>query len=226
MEKKAAKKKNKIEFHFITIFPKIFSSYIGESLFKRAQKEKIVSLTSWNLRDFSKERHNKVDDKPFGGGAGMVLQVEPVYGAVKAATKTKKSTRVILFSTRGKVFTQEDARRLAGYDRLVFVCGRYEGVDERVADHIADEEISLGDFVLAGGELPALVVAEAVARHIPGFLGKEESLEEIKGSYPTYSRPAKFVWKKDAPSWDVPDVLISGNHAQIDKWRTGQQNPI
>jgi tRNA (guanine37-N1)-methyltransferase len=154
----------------------------------------------------------------------MVMQVEPIFRAVAKVKKGKKA-RVILFSTRGKTFDQKAARRLARYDNLIFIAGRYEGVDERVAAHLADEELSMGNFVLAGGELPALTVIEAVARHIPGVLGKSESLEEKKGSYPVYTRPAAF--KPASPAggpgkgnaWKVPEVLQSGDHAKISKWR-------
>jgi tRNA (guanine37-N1)-methyltransferase len=187
-----------MRFHVITIFPDIFDSYIRESLFKRAEKNKIVSVSSYNLRDFTTERHRKVDDRPFGGGPGMVLQIQPVYDAVKsikqkvAKRKKKAKTRVILFSTRGKKLGAKEAKRLSKYDDLILICGRYEGVDERVAEHVADEEISIGDYILSGGELPAMVLMESVSRFIPGFLGKEESLEEVTGSFPTYSRPEVF----------------------------------
>ena len=157
----------------------------------------------------------------------MVMKVEPIYAAhKKIVSKIKKGkTRTILFSTRGKVFTNEDAKRLSKYDNLILICGRYEGVDERVAEHIADEEISIGDFVLSGGELPALVVIDAVSRQIPGVLGKTESLEEIKGSYPVYTKPAEFVIKEKGRKkiWKVPEVLQSGNHKRIEEWRAGNR---
>ncbi len=187
-----------MQFHVITIFPDIFDSYIRESLFKRATENKIVSVNSYNLRDFTEERHRKVDDRPFGGGPGMVLQIQPVYDAVKsikqkaAKRKKKRKVRTILFSTRGKKLDAKEAKRLSKYDDLILICGRYEGVDERVAEHVADEEISIGDYILSGGELPAMVLMESVSRFIPGFLGKEESLEETNGSFPTYSRPEVF----------------------------------
>ena len=189
-------------FHIVTIFPEIFDSYLGESLFKRARENKMISVQAYDLRSFSQDRHRKVDDRPFGGGPGMVFKVEPIYRAVDtilkkiAKGKTKRKVRTILFSTRGKKLDAVMAKRLAKYDDLIFLCGRYEGVDERVAEHIADEEISMGDYVLSGGELPALVLMESVSRFVPGFLGKEESLEEINGSFPTYTRPEFFVPKK------------------------------
>jgi tRNA (guanine37-N1)-methyltransferase len=212
-----------MRFHVLTIFPDIFDSYTNESLFKRAQKSKIISIKAYNLRDFTDDKHNKVDDRPFGGGPGMVLKVQPIWDAVKKIkihTLKKGKTRVVLFSARGKKLDAKTAQRLAKYNDLILICGRYEGVDERVAEHIADEEISIGDYVLSGGELPALVLMEAVSRHIPGFLGKEESLEEVNGSFATYTRPENFVPKK-GKSWKVPGVLLSGDHKKIDHWRKG-----
>ena len=210
-----------MRFHILTIFPGMFDSYLDESLFKRAQKSKLVSVRAYDLRAFTKDKHKKVDDRPFGGGPGMVLKVQPVWNAVKkleSGALKKGKTRVILFSTRGKMLDAKVARRLAKYDNLVLICGRYEGVDERVAEHIADEEISIGDYVLSGGELPALVLMEAVSRQLPGFLGKEESLEEVNGSFPTYTRPEIFAPAK-GKKWRVPPVLLSGNHKKIDEWR-------
>ena len=207
---------------FISLFPDAFTSYLDESIVKRARKNKLISFRCINPRDFTRDPHHTVDGTPYGGGPGMVLKIEPIWKAVQHACKgTKKKRRIILFSLRGKKFTQETARRLSKYDQLVLICGRYEGVDERVAEAIADEEISIGDFVLSGGELPALVLSEAVMRHIPGVLGKKESLEEIKGSYPVYTRPPVFeiTKKKKKKKLKVPDVLLGGNHKYIDEWR-------
>ncbi len=219
-----------MRFHLITIFPDIFDSYLNESLVKRAREKKIVGVKVYDLRDFTTERHHKVDDRPFGGGPGMVLQIEPIYRAVqfvKLKVKSRKSkapkVRTILFSTRGKKLDANTATRLSKYDELIMICGRYEGVDERVAEHIVDEEISIGDYVLSGGELPALVTMEAVSRFIPGFLGKEESLEEINGSFPTYSRPEVFRPRK-GKRWSVPKVLLSGDHKRIVDWRKGERS--
>jgi tRNA (guanine37-N1)-methyltransferase len=212
-----------MRFHVLTIFPEMFDSYLNESLFKRAQKKKIIAVRAYDLRAFTKDNHKKVDDRPFGGGPGMVLKVQPIWDAIKKIQTTafkKKKSRVILFSTRGKRLDAKMAQRLAKYDDLILICGRYEGVDERVAEHIADEEVSIGEYVLSGGELPALVLMEAVSRHVPGFLGKEESLEEVNGSFPTYTRPESFVLKK-GKAWNVPEVLLSGNHKKIDEWRKG-----
>ncbi len=211
-----------IHFHVITIFPELFGagSYTDHSLLKRAKEAGAISIQAHDLREWGAGIHRKVDDIPYGGGPGMVLGVEPIYKAVKAATKgtVKKDTRVVLFSTRGKRFTGTEAERLAQYKNIVFVCGRYEGVDERVAEHIADEEISMGDFVLMGGELPAMIVIEAVSRFVPEVLGKLESLESVKGSYPAYTRPETFKPTK-AKEWKVPDILLSGHHKEIEKWR-------
>lgn len=221
-------------FHIVTIFPKIFDSYLHESFFKRAREKKLIAVQAYDLRDFSKDRHLKVDDRPFGGGPGMVLKVEPVYRAVATIIKKiakpvagkKRKIRTILFSTRGRKLDAKEAQRLAKYDDLILICGRYEGVDERVAEHIADEEISIGNYVLSGGELPALVLIESVSRFVPGFLGKEESREEINGSFPTYTRPEVFVppttmarAKKKNAKWRVPKILLSGNHQKIEAWR-------
>lgn len=219
-KKTTARTKNSLRFDILTIFPKAFDSYFEESLIKRAKAKKIIEIGVHNIRDFSNDRHNKVDDKPFGGGPGMVMKVEPIFRAVeKLKRKNFKKERVILFSTRGEKFTAKTAQRLSKYDRLILISGRYEGVDERVAERIADEEISMGDYVLSGGELPAMVLVEAVSRFVPGFLGKYESLEEVNGSFPTYTRPESFKSNKNKKPWVVPKVLLSGDHAQIEAWR-------
>lgn len=198
-----------------------------------------MEIRTHNLRDFTDDKHRKVDDTPYGGGPGMVLKYEPIAEAVEEIQKNggkkklrNRKTRVILFSLRGKKFDQKEAHRLAKYDQLIFICGRYEGVDERVAQYVADEEISLGDFVLSGGELPAAMVIEAISRLVPGMLGKMESLEEKKGSYPVYTKPEVIYLKaKSSPlrrgfggraklkALRVPLVLLSGNHKKIDEWR-------
>lgn len=212
---------NNIRFDVLSAFPEAFFSYIEESMIRRARESKIIYVKLHDLRDFSKDSHRKIDDRPFGGGPGMVIQVEPVFRAVQSIKSKNKNfkTRTILFSTRGKKLDAKIAKRLSKYDRLILICGRYEGVDERVAKHIADEEISIGDYVLSGGELPALVLIETVSRFLPGFLGKSESLEEIKGSYPVYTRPAVFYPKKKSREWRVPPALLSGDHKKILNWR-------
>ena len=210
-----------MRFDVITIFPRIFDSYLNESLFKRAVKSGIVDIRVHDLRKYSSDkRHHKVDDKPFGGGPGMVMQVEPIYKVVShlKAKSSKLKARTILFSTRGKKLDATTAKRLSRYDRLVLICGRYEGVDERVAEHIADEELSVGEYVLSGGEIPALALMEAVSRYLPGFLGKYESLEDVKGSYPVYTRPEVFLPKRGA-KWSVPKDLMMGDHKRIAAWR-------
>ncbi len=216
-KKKISQKRAGKKFHLLTVFPQIAGSYIQESFLKRAQEKKLVTIVSHDIRKFTRDKHKKVDDRPFGGGPGMVLKVQPIADAVKQIISRSKipakKRRTILFSLRGKKLNHTLVRRLLRYDELILICGRYEGVDERVAEHVADEEISLGDFVLSGGELPALVLIEAVCRYIPGFLGKQESLEDIKGSYPTYTRPEKIG------QWKVPGVLLSGNHRKIAEWR-------
>lgn len=210
-----------MQFHILSIFPKIFDSYLKESLLGRAQKNGLVKIKTYDLRDFTTDKHRKADDKPFGGGPGMVIKIEPVYRAIrklKATRDKRQGMRIILFSTRGKKLNSKIAKRLTRYDQLILICGRYEGVDERVAKYVADEEISIGDYVLSGGELPALVLIETVSRFLPGFLGKNESLEEIKGSFPTYTRPEIFKPAKNK-KWPVPKVLLSGDHKKIRNWR-------
>lgn len=213
------------KFDIITLFPDSVSSYVMSSLMERAAKRNLIRVRAINLRDFAEGRHKTTDLSPYGGGPGMVLKPEPIWRAViklkDERQKKKKKTRVILFSLRGKRFTQKEAVRLSKYEHLIFICGRYEGVDERVAMHLADEEISIGDYVLSGGELPALVVIEAVVRNIKGFLGKEESREDIRGSYPAYTRPPALEVKLNGKKriLKVPETLMSGNHAKIEKWR-------
>lgn len=207
--------KKKIRFDVLTLFPEVFPCYFNQSIFGRAQKKNIIQVKLHQLRDYTADKHRTVDDSPYGGGPGMVFKVEPIYKAVqKIKTQNKnKKLRTILFSTRGKQFNDKIAQRLAKYDELILICGRYEGVDERIAKKVADEEISIGDFVLSGGEIPAMILMEVVSRYIYGVLGKRESLESIKGSYPVYTRPEVFK------NWKVPKVLLSGNHKKIEEWR-------
>jgi len=219
-----------IRFDIVTIFPKALRPYADASILGRAQKKGVIKIELTDLRDFAEDRHRKVDDRAYGGGPGMVLKVGPIFRAVRflkskaASRKSRFGSRVILFSTRGKKFNAKEAKRLSRYRQLIMICGRYEGVDERVAEYIADEEISVGDFVLAGGELPALILTEAVSRQIKGVLGKNESLEEIKGFYPVYTRPEMFLPQPGHRSgkWRVPKTLLSGNHRLIEKMRKGE----
>ena len=219
-----------LAFDIITIFPEIFDSYLKESLIARAQKKKLIKINVHNLRKWTADRHQTVDDRPFGGGLGMVMKVEPIYKAVKVIKK-KKKTKIILFTPRGKKFNQKMAYQLSKLNQLIMICGRYEGVDERVAKHIADLELSIGDYDLMGGELPAMVVIETVARLIPGILGKEQLLKERitkeKGfiEYPQYTRPEVFEPKKGL-KWPVLKVLLSGNHKKIAEWRKKHQKVI
>jgi tRNA (guanine37-N1)-methyltransferase len=208
-----------MKFDIITIFPAMFDSYFSESILKRAQKSGAVEIEVHNLRDFTRDKHKTTDDTPYGGGAGMVMKVEPVYRAVSSIGKDKK-TRVILFSAKGKKYTQQDAMRLSKFENLILVCGRYEGVDERVAEHIADEEISIGDFVLTGGELPAMVVVDSVARLLPGVLGNSNSPLFESHSAPNYLEHPQYTKPEEFRGWKVPEVLLGGNHREIEKWRS------
>ncbi|MFA6534005.1 MAG: tRNA (guanosine(37)-N1)-methyltransferase TrmD [Patescibacteria group bacterium] len=212
-----------MRFDLITIFPEIFNSYINESILKIAQKKKKIEIRVHNLRDYTFDRHHTVDDKPYGGGPGMLLMVEPFYKALKKIKRAKKS-RVIMLDPAGKKFDQKMAHKFAGLDQVIMLCGRYEGFDERIKK-LVDERVSIGDFVLSGGELPAMVIVEATARLIPGVLGKAESLKEESFSkelqyfaeYPQYTRPEAF--KAGKAIWRVPPVLLSGNHRKISEWR-------
>lgn len=214
-------------FNIITIFPEIFNSYFSESLIKRALDKGLIRIKIHNLRKWTKDKRKTVDDRPFGGGLGMVMKIEPIYRAVlgierKNKAKNKKS-KVILFTPRGKKFSQKMAYQFSKLDNLIMICGRYEGVDERIAKHVADELVSVGDYVLMGGELPAMIVIETVARLIPGVLGKPQLLKERitrqKGfiEYPQYTRPEVFSPKK-GDKWQVPKVLLSGHHKNIAEW--------
>jgi tRNA (guanine37-N1)-methyltransferase len=233
------------QFDIITIFPKIFESFLKESFIKKAQEKRLIKINIHNLRDFTTDQHNTVDDRPYGGGLGMVLKIEPIYKAVKKinrpgsakASARQGKSKIILFTPRGKKFNQRIAYRLSKLNRIIMICGRYEGVDERVAKYIADLELSIGDYDLMGGELPAMVVIEAVARLIPGVLGKPQLLKERitkeKGfiEYSQYTRPPKFYQKgkfgRARPEvWRVPKVLLSGHHKKIEEWRKKYQKVI
>lgn len=211
-----------MHFDILSLFPESFGSYLDVSILKRAREDGKIDIKTWNIRDFTRDKHQKADDTPYGGGAGMVMKPEPIFECVEAALADgapREKTRIILFSAKGKLFKQEDARRLAGYDRLVLICGRYEGVDERVSEHLVDEEFSIGEYVLTGGELPAMIVTDAVSRLLPGVLGNAESAvteshsEEGVLEYPQYTKPEEYR------GWNVPDVLLSGHHKEIEEWR-------
>lgn len=208
-------------FDIVTIFPEIVEPYASASILGRAQKANILAIRAHNLRDWTKDKHHTVDDTPYGGGPGMVMKVEPFDKAVKKVKRRLKKTRVIVTAASGKTFTQEDAKRLAKYDQLIFLCGRYEGIDHRVTKYIADETLSIGNYVLTGGELPAMVMIDAIARMIPGVI-EAESLEQESHStegyreYPQYTKPEEYK------GWRVPDVLLSGDHKKIREWREEQ----
>ena len=218
---------NSMIFDIITIFPKSFGPYFNESILKRAQEKKLIQIKIWNLRDFTKDKHHKVDDKPYGGGPGMVMKIEPLINAIKKIVTHPQtpSLMIILLSASGKQFTQKTAREYAKkYNRIILIAGHYEGIDERVKKvfnvlGFKFQELSIGPYVLTGGELPAMVVIDAVARHIPGVLGKAESLEEKRYGVgvPVYTRPETFKWR--GKIYKVPKVLLSGNHRQIDVFR-------
>ncbi|MBD3310927.1 MAG: tRNA (guanosine(37)-N1)-methyltransferase TrmD [Candidatus Magasanikbacteria bacterium] len=241
-----------MKFNIITIFPDLITQYCSESILKRAQENKLIEINSINLRDFTEDKHKSVDDTPYGGGPGMVMKPEPIYKALKSIdaipfrkvdglTKIKKvfngslkkKKRTFLLSPRGKQFNQEMAEKFSKLDEITFVSGRYEGVDQRVVDHMVDEEISIGPYVLAGGELGALVIIEAVSRLVPGMLGNPASLDEetfglrqpvasskqqseTQKEYSQYTKPANFK------GWKVPDVLLSGDHRRVEEWRKKQ----
>jgi tRNA (guanine37-N1)-methyltransferase len=201
----------------VTIFPELFGSFIATSLIGRARERGILDIRLHNLRGFTHDRHRQVDDEPYGGGPGMVMKPEPWFEAVESLPPG----HVVLLSPQGRLLTQSIARELAAGEHLVFLCGRYEGVDERVAEHLADEEISIGDYVVGGGETPAMVVIETVARLVPGVVGEPESVADDSFSHgildhPHYTRPAEFRGLR------VPDVLLSGDHAAIFRWRREQ----
>jgi tRNA (guanine37-N1)-methyltransferase len=203
----------------LTLFPAMFAGPLDESIVQRARKNGVLELTVTNLRDYTHDRHKTVDDKPFGGGPGMLLKPEPIFEAVEKLASDK--TRVILLSPSGRKFTQAIARELAQQEQLLLICGSYEGFDERIREHLADDELSIGDYVLTNGALPAMVIIDAVTRLLPGVLGddessRDESFSENLLEYPHYTRPAEFRGMK------VPDVLLSGNHAEIAKWRAEQ----
>jgi tRNA (guanine37-N1)-methyltransferase len=235
-----------MRFDLITIFPEFFAGPFDHGILRRARETGLVQVNVQDLRVFTKDRHRTVDDRPFGGGEGMVLKPEPLFEAVESllghsvGDATQKAARdsgtvIVLMSAAGKLFDQEMARRYAQLERIIFICGRYEGVDERVAEHLATEEVSIGNFVLSGGELPAMLVIDAVTRLIPGALGNEASSQNesfgethdppagashqprvssrLLLDFPHYTRPAEYR------GWTVPEVLIGGNHAEVTKWR-------
>lgn len=227
-----------LKFDIITIFPQVFGPYFSESIIKRAQQKKLVKIKVHNLRDYTIDKHKTTDDRPFGGGPGMVMMVEPIYNCLKKLKLERGQTdsKTILLSPQGQQFNQTQAQELSRLKKLTLICGRYEGVDQRVADNLIDKEISIGDYILTGGELPGMVIVDAVTRLVPGVVKPESLLEESFNltdrdetdrqtgrqtgnktvkvlEYPQYTRPEKFH------GWRVPDVLLSGNHQKIGEWR-------
>ena len=211
-----------MKFHILTIFPEFFASPFSYGVVAKARQAGKLEIQVHDLRHWTYDRHRTVDDRPFGGGEGMLLKPDPLFEAVEAILPARSErSRVVLLSAQGRLFRQSAANELAAFDELLLICGRYEGVDERVAMHLADEEISIGDYVLSGGELGAAVIVDTVARLIPGVLGNEDSSRNESFSHenegllecPQYTRPAEFR------GWKVPDVLLGGNHAEIKRWR-------
>ncbi len=206
----------------LTLFPEMFTGVFESSILGKANDKGIVSLNAINFRDFSLSKHHTVDDTPYGGGGGMVLKPEPIFAAVEhVMTTSDKPARVILMCPQGETFTQKKAEELSQEEHLIFICGHYEGYDERIREHLVTDELSVGDYVLTGGEIPAMTVIDAVVRLLPGVLGNEMSAVTDSFStglleYPHYTRPAEFR------GWKVPDMLLSGHHANIDVWRRQQ----
>jgi tRNA (guanine37-N1)-methyltransferase len=226
-----------INFDIISIFPSVFERYFNASIIYRAQKKKLIRIKNYNLRDWAVDKRKTVDDRPYGGGPGMIMMAEPIFKAVKNIIKTnqKSKTKIILFSPKGKKFNQKMAQRFSKLDRLIMVCGRYEGVDERVAENLVDEEISIGDYVLTGGEIPAMIVVDAVTRLIPGVIAEESLKEEsfskstnnkqqltINFEYPQYTRPEILIVRgknNRVKKINVPKILLNGDHKKIKEWR-------
>ncbi|MFC1860071.1 tRNA (guanosine(37)-N1)-methyltransferase TrmD [Chloroflexota bacterium] len=215
-----------MQIDILTLFPQMFQGPFSSSIFQRAVDRELVTVNIHNIRDYTHDKHHSVDDYSYGGGAGMILKPEPVFEAVESVKsdiclEEGSELPVILLTPQGRPFSQELALELSGYSHLILICGRYEGVDERIREYLATDEISIGDYVLSGGELPAMVVVDAVVRLLPGVLGSEVSpLDDSHSSglleYPQYTRPAVYR------GWSVPEVLLSGNHAQIARWRREQ----
>ena len=206
---------------YLTLFPEMFEGVLNHSILKRAQDKGIINVNTINFRDYAVNKHNQVDDYPFGGGQGMVLKPEPVFNAMKDIQHNDE-TRVILMCPQGRPFTQKIAQELSSTEHIVFICGHYEGYDERIREHRVTDEISMGDYVLTGGELPAMTMTDAIVRLIPGVLGNQQSHQDDSFSdglleFPQYTRPREFQ------GMTVPDVLLSGNHAHIEKWRHKQK---
>lgn len=206
---------------YLTLFPEMFEGVLNHSILKRAQDKGMLNVNTVNFREYAENKHNQVDDYPFGGGQGMVLKPEPIFNALESLQQTPE-TRVVLMCPQGEPFTQEKAQELSEAEHLVFICGHYEGYDERIREHLVTDEISIGDYVLTGGELPAMTMTDAIVRLIPGVLGNQQSHEDDSFQdglleFPQYTRPREYR------GMNVPEVLLSGNHARIEAWRREQK---
>lgn len=207
-----------MRFDIFSLFPEVFESYLNTSILKRAQEAKILEVQTHNIRDWAMDRHHTTDDTPYGGGGGMVMKPEPIFAAVESILGAPPVCPVILLSPQGRPFNQQIAFELATLDHLALLCGRYESVDERIREHLVTDSISIGDYVLTGGELPALVLVDAITRLLPGVLGDPDAPHDDSHAtglleYPHYTRPPEFR------GWEIPEVLLSGNHAEINRWR-------
>lgn len=210
-----------MQFDILTLFPDMFEGPFTESILKRAQEKNLITVRLHDIRDYSTDKHRTVDDTPYGGGGGMVMRVEPLVAAIDAARADSDAVPVILLTPQGRVFTQQVAQELAQHERLILVCGRYEGVDERVRESAITDEISIGDYVITGGELGAMIIVDAVSRLVPGVLGARWGAEEDSHAmglleYPHYTRPPEFQGMR------VPDILLSGDHGAVERWRREQ----
>lgn len=207
-----------MRFDIFSLFPEVFDPYLNTSILKRAQESGALAVHTYNIRDWATDKHHTTDDTPYGGGGGMVMKPEPVFAAVEAILGTPPCCPVILLSPQGRLFTQSIAVELSQFKHLALICGRYESVDERIRQHLATDSISIGDYVLTGGELPALILVDAITRLLPGVLGDPKAAFDDSHAtglleYPHYTRPAEFR------GWGIPEVLLSGNHAEIARWR-------
>ena len=207
-----------MRFDIFSLFPEVFASYLDTSILKRAQEAQILEVHTHNIRDWATDRHHTTDDTPYGGGGGMVMKPEPIFSAVESILGAPPICPVILLSPQGRPFTQKIAFELAEADHLALLCGRYESVDERIREHLVSDSISVGDYVLTGGELPALILVDAITRLLPGVLGDPDAPHDDSHAtglleYPHYTRPPEFR------GWEIPEMLLSGNHAEIDRWR-------
>ena len=207
-----------MRFDIFSLFPEIFPPYLNTSILKKAQDAGHLEVHTHNIRDYATDKHHTTDDTPYGGGGGMVMKPEPIFAAVEDVLGTPPKCPIILMSPQGRLFNQEIAFELAQYDHLALLCGRYESLDERIRQHLVTDSISIGDYVLTGGELPALIIIDAVTRLLPGVLGDPQAATDDSHAtgileYPHYTRPPEYR------GWDIPDVLLSGNHAEIDRWR-------